>query len=376
MNDNTNNIPLLRTPLHALHRELGATMTGFAGYEMPLHYPAGVLKENQHTRNHASLFDVSHMGQIRLLGPDAAAALETLVPGDIVDLEPFRQRYSLLTNEQAGILDDIMVTNAGDHLFLVVNAACKKQDTLHLQIHLSARCNVTVINDRAMLALQGPEAHEVMARIAPQATNLAFMNADEMDILGANCLVARCGYTGEDGFEICMSADHAEPLARLLLEQPEVAPAGLGARDTLRLEAGLCLYGQDIDTGTTPVEASLDWAVSRARRPGGARPNGYPGAHIIHQQLLGGLTRKLIGLKVEGRTPVRAGAEIIDGSGQVIGRVTSGAFGPSVNAPIAMGYAQPEFAHQDTRLSAVVRGKKIPVLVTKPPFVPHRYYRG
>lgn len=372
--DNTQ--ALARTPLYNLHVELGARMVPFAGYEMPVQYPTGVLKEHTHTRTQAGLFDVSHMGQVRLSGAGASAALESLVPVDIVDLPVNMQRYALFTNEQGGILDDLMVSNGGDHLFLVVNAACKQQDVAHLKKHLAGRCEVEELAGRALLALQGPAAAAVMARLAPETAKMVFMNTGKVTLAGAECFISRSGYTGEDGFEISVPNDKAEELARLLLAQPEVAPIGLGARDSLRLEAGLCLYGHDMDAHTTPVEASLGWALSKARRADGARPGGYPGADVIMRQLAEGATRKRVGFLVKDRMPVREGAELTDAQGRVIGKVTSGGFGPTVGGPVAMGYVEPACAAVGNALQAVVRGKPVPVEVAKTPFVPQRYHRG
>lgn len=366
---------LAKTPLYDLHRELGAKMVPFAGYEMPVQYPAGVMKEHIHTRTQAGLFDVSHMGQIRLAGEQPAMAMETLVPVDVIGLGVNQQRYALFTNAQGGILDDLMITNAGDHLFVVVNAACKAQDLALLQT-LQDRCSVEELSDRALLALQGPEAAQAMARITPELNRLVFMTAARVQIEGADCFVTRSGYTGEDGFEISVPAAQAEMLARVLLAQPEVQPVGLGARDSLRLEAGLCLYGNDIDTSTTPVEASLLWALSKPRRAGGERAGGFPGAEIIHQQIAEGVARKRVGIQPEGKAPVRDGAELIDNTGQPIGKVTSGGFGPSAGKPIAMGYVATPHATIGTELQALVRGKPHPVKVAKLPFVRQRYYRG
>ncbi|WP_206047032.1 glycine cleavage system aminomethyltransferase GcvT [Noviherbaspirillum denitrificans] len=367
---------LSRTPLYNLHVELGARMVPFAGYEMPVQYPTGVLKEHAHTRTQAGLFDVSHMGQVRLSGPDAAAALESLMPVDIVDLPVNMQRYAMFTNEQGGIMDDLMVSNGGDHLFVVVNAACKQQDVEHLKKQIGSRCKVEELSDRALLALQGPAAGAVMARLAPETARMVFMNTGKVTLVGAECFISRSGYTGEDGFEISVPNDKAEELARLLLAQPEVAPIGLGARDSLRLEAGLCLYGHDMDTGTTPVEASLGWALSKARRADGARPGGYPGADVILRNLAEGVARKRVGLLVKDRMPVREGADLVDAEGRVIGKVTSGGFGPTVGGPIAMGYVETAHAKLGTALQAIVRGKPVPVEVAKTPFTPQRYYRG
>lgn len=367
---------LARTPLYNLHLELGAKMVPFAGYEMPVQYPSGVLKEHTHTRTQAGLFDVSHMGQVRLSGAGAAAALETLVPVDIVDLPRNFQRYAMFTSEQGGILDDLMVSNGGDHLFVVVNAACKQQDVAHLKKHLANRCTIEELADRALLALQGPAAASVMARLAPETAKMIFMNTAKVALVGAECFISRSGYTGEDGFEISVPGDKAEELARLLLAQPEVAPIGLGARDSLRLEAGLCLYGHDMDAGTTPVEASLVWALSKARRADGVRPGGYLGADVIMRQLAEGVERKRVGLLVKDRMPVREGAELVDAGGRVIGKVTSGGFGPTVGGPVAMGYVETAHAGIGNALHAIVRGKPVPVEVAKTPFVPQRYYRG
>jgi aminomethyltransferase len=364
------------TPLYNLHKELGAKMVPFAGYAMPVQYPTGVLKEHNHTRTQAGLFDVSHMGQVRLSGPNAAQAMETLVPVDVVDLGLNCQRYAMFTNEQGGILDDLMISNGGDHLFVVVNAACKQQDVAHMRKHLSALCTVEELSDRALLALQGPAAVTVMARLAPSTAKMIFMETGKVTLVGVECFISRSGYTGEDGYEISVPAAQAEELARLLLAQPEVAPIGLGARDSLRLEAGLCLYGHDMDTNTTPVEASLAWALSKARRADGARPGGYPGADIILRQLAEGVARKRVGLLVKDRMPVREGAELVDAAGGSVGKVTSGGFGPTVNGPVAMGYVGIDFAKLGTALNAIVRGKPVAVEVVKTPFTPQRYFRG
>ncbi|RJG00024.1 glycine cleavage system aminomethyltransferase GcvT [Noviherbaspirillum saxi] len=367
---------LAQTPLYNLHLELGAKMVPFAGYEMPVQYPTGVLKEHAHTRQQAGLFDVSHMGQVRLAGSGAAAALESLVPVDIVGLPANMQRYAMFTNERGGILDDIMVSNGGDHLFVVVNAACKEQDVAHMKQHLAGKCEVEELSDRALLALQGPAAAAVMARLVPKTSSMIFMNTAKITLCGAECFVSRSGYTGEDGFEISMPGDKAEEIARQLLAQPEVAPIGLGARDSLRLEAGLCLYGHDMDGDTTPVEASLTWALSKARRADGARPGGYPGADIILRQLADGAQRKRVGLLVKDRMPVREGAELADGTGRIVGKVTSGGFGPTVGAPVAMAYLDSALATPGMALNAIVRGKPVAVEVAKTPFTPQRYYRG
>ncbi|MCH8178626.1 MAG: glycine cleavage system aminomethyltransferase GcvT [Proteobacteria bacterium] len=369
--------PLLTTPLHALHIELGAKMVPFGGYDMPVQYATGILAEHRHTRAAAGLFDVSHMGQVLLKGADAAAALETLVPVDIVDLAPFKQRYALFTNAQGGILDDLMVTRRADDLFVVVNAACKAQDIAHLQQHLGGRCTVQPLPEQALLALQGPQAVTALARLNPEVQKLVFMTGGHFALDGIDCFVTRSGYTGEDGFEISVPAAQAEQLARALLAQPEVKPIGLGARDTLRLEAGLCLYGHDIDTETTPVEGALTWAIQKVRRAGGARAGGYPGAEVIDAQLAqGGASRKRVGLISTERMPVREGAQVVNAAGEAIGRVTSGSLGPSINQPVALAYVDAAHAALGTGVFALVRDKRVAMTVTALPFVPNRYHRG
>lgn len=375
------NEALRRTPLYALHLERGARMVPFAGYDMPVQYPAGIIKEHLHTRTAAGLFDVSHMGQI-LLRPrsgkiaDAALALETLVPVDILGLSPGRQRYALFTNDDGGILDDLMVANRGDALFLVVNASRKEDDEAHLRAALSRQCDIENLADRALLALQGPKAEAVLARLAPEIAGMRFMDVRAMTLAGALCQVSRSGYTGEDGFEISVRASQADALARKLLTDPDVALIGLGARDSLRLEAGLCLYGNDIDTTTTPVEAGLEWAIQKSRRAGGARAGGFPGADTTLKQLAEGTPRRRVGLKPEGRAPVRGGASLFLSAQdeKPAGTVTSGGFGPSVDAPVAMGYVAGENA-EDTMLFADVRGKRLPVRIAALPFVKHNYKR-
>ncbi|HEU0221195.1 MAG TPA: glycine cleavage system aminomethyltransferase GcvT, partial [Paracoccaceae bacterium] len=348
--------PLGETPLHALHRELGAKMVPFAGYAMPVHYPAGVLKEHLHTRAAAGLFDVSHMGQVVLRGAGAAEALERLVPVDVVGLAPGRQRYALFTDANGGILDDLMVANLGDRLFLVVNAARKAQDLAHLRAHLGPA--VQEAEGRALLALQGPAAETVLARHAPEAAAMRFMEVRELGVAGLPCIVSRSGYTGEDGFEISVEAAAAEALARSLLTEPEVLPIGLGARDSLRLEAGLPLWGNDIDETTTPVEAGLAWAIQKLRRRGGARAGGFPGAERILAELETGPARGRVGLRPEGRAPIRQGVPLFAAAsdGTPIGAVTSGGFGPSLNAPIAMGYVPAALTTAGTGLFAELRG--------------------
>ncbi len=364
--------PLKRTPLYSLHQSLGARMVPFAGYEMPVQYPAGILAEHLHTRAQAGLFDVSHMGQLRLAGSDSAEALEALVPGDIRALGPMRMRYTLLLNDSGGILDDLMTTRLEDGLFVVVNAACKDADLAHLREHLDDGATVQTLEDRALLALQGPAAAAVLSRLAPGVAALPFMTAAELMLDGRQCLVTRSGYTGEDGFEISLSAADALGLTERLLAQPEVMPVGLGARDSLRLEAGLCLYGHDIDETTTPIEADLAWTIGRRRKAEG----GFPGAAIILRQLAEGAARKRVGIRPEGRAPAREATPIVDAAGDPIGRVTSGGFGPSVNGPIAMGYVNATHAADGAPLSLLVRGSPRPARVLALPFVPHRYHRG
>jgi aminomethyltransferase len=365
---------LAKTPLFDLHVRLGARMVPFAGYSMPVQYRDGILKEHQHTRAAAGLFDVSHMGQLRVHGTAAAAELEKLMPIDVLDLPVRSQRYGLLTDAAGGILDDLMVTRADDHLLVVVNAACKEADTAHLRAHLSGGVELEPLTDHALLALQGPAARAVLARLAPGAGALFFMQAAALNVAGIPCWVSCSGYTGEDGFEISVAGAAAEDLARRLLAEPEVAAIGLGARDSLRLEAGLCLYGHDIDQTTTPIEGGLGWALSKVRRPGGARAGGYPGAALIERQLLEGCERQRVLLRPEGRQPVREGAAVVDAGGTRHGTITSGGFGPSVNAPVAMGYVAR--AALEAPLFAEVRGKLLPLAPQRGPFVAHRYARG
>lgn len=373
---------LERTPLYALHVAQGARMVPFAGYEMPVQYAPGVLKEHLHTRSDAGLFDVSHMGQLIVRArsgrlAEAALALERLVPVDILGLKPGRQRYAFFTNETGGILDDIMIAHHGDHFLLVVNAACKAADEAHLRGQLSETCAIERL-DRALIALQGPKAESVLARHVPACTGMLFMDVQPLEILGAPCVIARSGYTGEDGFEISVPADRANDVAAALLEDPAVMPVGLGARDSLRLEAGLCLYGSDLDQTTTPVEAGLAWAIQQARRRNGARAGGFPGADIILDQIDGGTRRCRVGLLPEGRAPVRAAASLFasENASDPVGRVTSGGFGPTVDRPVAMGYVPPALAAAGTVVFAEVRGKRLPVAVANLPFVPLRFKRG
>jgi len=373
---------LQTTPLHALHLARGGKMVPFAGYDMPVQYPAGVLREHLHTRSCAGLFDVSHMGQIALRAKsgraeDAALALERLVPQDIVAVAPGRQRYAQFTNEAGGILDDLMVANFGDHLFLVVNAACKAADEAHLREKLSDSCIIENLADRALIALQGPKAESALAKFCADVPAMKFMDTGPRRVAGFDCYVSRSGYTGEDGFEISVPAEHAAALATALLDNSDVLPIGLGARDSLRLEAGLCLYGHDIDTTTTPVEAALEWSIQKSRRNGGARAGGFPGAAKILAQLEEGAPRRRVGLKAEGRAPVREGAALFADSTltEKIGKVTSGGFGPSLNAPVAMGYLPTSLAAVGTAVFAEVRGQRLPLKVASTPFVPNTYKR-
>ena len=372
---------LLHTPLHALHLRLGARMVPFAGYAMPVQYPAGLMAEHKQCRNKAALFDVSHMGQLKLVGTGAPAALETLVPVDVMGLGEGKQRYAFFTNDSGGLLDDLMITRpaAGSRfgdLFLIVNAGCKDADMRHLQTNIGHRCQVVPLPDRALLALQGPQAVAALSRLHPGVAQLVFMTGAEFDLAGAHCFVTRSGYTGEDGFEISVPAEHAITLAEALLAQPEVAPAGLGARDTLRLEAGLCLYGHDINETTSPIEAGLNWAIQKVRRPGGARAGGYPGASVIESHLAGAAPSKRVGLIGLERVPVREGAAIVDAHGRKLGTVTSGTLAPTVNQPIAMAYLPLDHALPQHEVFAEVRGKRLPMRVSPMPFNPHRYFRG
>jgi len=362
---------LERTPLHDLHCRLGGKMVAFAGYDMPVQYPAGVLKEHLHTRASAGLFDVSHMGQVRITGDNAAAALESLVVGDLTGLAPGEMRYTLFTNEAGGILDDLMVTNAGDHLFVVVNAACKAQDIALMQDGLDGRATVEPLPERALIAVQGPKAAAAVSTLAPDSAALYFLQGAAMAVDGTNCFVTRSGYTGEDGFEISAPAERAAAIAQKLLDNPDVAPVGLGARDSLRLEAGLCLYGHDIDETTSPVEAALLWTIAKRRREEG----GFPGAEVILAQIENGVARKRVGLRPEGKAPAREGTKIANAEERVIGAVTSGGFGPSVGGPVAMGYVETAFAKADTAVNLMVRGTARPAAVARMPFVTPGYRR-
>ena len=373
---------LKRTPLHALHVARGGKMVPFAGYDMPVQYAAGVLREHLHTRSSAGLFDVSHMGQIALHPKsgkveDAALALERLVPQDVLGVAPGRQRYAQFTNDQGGILDDLMVANFASHLFLVVNAACKAEDEAHLRASLQDACVIEPLANRALIALQGPKAESVLAKLCPDAPAMRFMDAGPRRVDGIDCFVSRSGYTGEDGFEISVPAEQAKGLASALLADSHVLPIGLGARDSLRLEAGLCLYGHDIDTRTTPVEGALEWSIQKGRRHGGARAGGFPGADKILSQLANGAPRRRVGLRPEGRAPVREGAPLFadSASSEQIGAVTSGGFGPSINAPVAMGYLPSSHAAPGGLVFAELRGQRLPLRVAPMPFVPNTYKR-
>src|SRR5437899_803600 len=373
---------LKRTPLHALHVARGGKMVPFAGYDMPVQYAAGVLREHLHTRSSAGLFDVSHMGQIALHPKsgkveDAALALERLVPQDVLGVAPGRPRYAQFPNDPGGILDDLMVANFGSHLFLVVNATCKAEDEAHLRASLQDACVIEPLADRALIALQGPKAESVLAKLCSDAPAMRFMDTGPRRVAGIDCFVSRSGYTGEDGFEISVPAEQAETLARALLENSDVLPIGLGARDSLRLEAGLCLYGHDIDTTTTPVEGALEWSVQKSRRTGGARAGGFPGAEKILSQFEKGASRRRVGLRPEGRAPVREGAPLFSdaASTEPIGKVTSGGFGPSLNAPVAMGYLPTSLSTNGAQVFAEVRGQRLPLQVASMPFVPNTYKR-
>ena len=368
---------LKRTPLYGLHLARGAKMVTFAGYEMPVQYPSGVKSEHIHTRSKAGVFDVSHMGQLKLSGEGADYFLESLMPVDIAGLAIGRQRYALFTDEAGGILDDLMVTRYGDCLYLVVNAACKAQDIQYIRSRLTKGIKLEVLDNRALIAIQGPMAADVMARVVPEVAEMVFMDSRQLSIDGTSCFISRSGYTGEDGFEISIPEKEAERITRLLLDHPDAELIGLGARDSLRLESGLCLYGHDIDVNTTPIEASLMWAISKNRRHEGERAGGFPGAEKILQQIeTRQVATKRIGLIGSTRAPVREGTELVDDLGQRIGRVTSGTFGPTVATPVAMALINADYATLGTEVYALVRGKKLPMTVSKMPFIEQRYYRG
>jgi aminomethyltransferase len=373
--------PLLQTPLHAEHVALGARMVPFAGYDMPVQYPTGILTEHNWTREHAGLFDVSHMGQAFLIAEDkshetVARALEALIPADILNLKPNQQRYSQLLSEDAGILDDLMVTRVGapgheGWLYLVVNASMKEADYAHIQARLPKGVTLNPKDGLALMALQGPSAEAVLARLAPETAALPFMMSADVQIGGIWCHVSRSGYTGEDGFEISCKAEDAAKLWNTLLADPEVKPIGLGARDSLRLEAGLCLYGHDIDTKTSPIEAGLIWSIQKRRREEG----GFPGAARVQREIKDGTARVRVGLRPEGRAPAREGTIITTPDGREVGIVTSGGFGPTVNGPVAMGYVAKDVSAVGTDLHLIVRGKPLPARVAAMPFAPHRYKR-
>ena len=369
---------LLNTPLNALHIELGARMVPFAGYSMPVQYPMGLIAEHHHTRAEAGLFDVSHMGQLRLVGPDAAAAFESLMPVDVIDLPVGKQRYGLLLTDEGTIIDDLMFVNRGTDIFVIVNGACKVNDIAHIQARIGSRCQVIPMPERALLALQGPKAIDALSRMVPGVEKLVFMTGAAFEWQGADLFITRSGYTGEDGFEISVGNTVVDAFARALLAQAEVKPIGLGARNSLRLEAGLCLYGNDIDTTTTPIEAGLNWAIQKVRRTGGARAGGFPGATIVLGQLDGThpLTRKRVGLIAQERVPVREHVELQSLQGAKIGEVSSGLLGPTANVPVAMGYVDAANTALGTVVHAMVRGKAVPMTVSAMPFVPNRYYRG
>jgi len=368
--------PLLHTPLHALHLELGARMVPFAGYSMPVQYPQGLIAEHRHTRSQAGLFDVSHMGQLTLSGPQASLALESLIPMDVLGLGLGRQRYGLLLNDEGGVLDDLMFTRCADHLLLVVNGACKAADLAHLQTRIGQRCRITPLDTNALLALQGPAAATALERVVPGVAALVFMSGGDFAWAGHALFITRSGYTGEDGFEISVPQAGADALARALLAQPEVLPIGLGARNSLRLEAGLCLYGNELDAQTTPAQAQLLWAVQKVRRTGGARAGGFPGAQRVLQEIEHGCERLRVGLLALERVPVREHTALQDAAGQPIGEVSSGLLGPSVDRAIAMGCVDRRYADVGTQVVAMVRGKPVPMQVCALPFVPHRYHRG
>jgi len=372
---------LKTTPLNALHLSLGAKMVPFAGYDMPVQYPLGVMKEHLHTRAAAGLFDVSHMGQVIVRAKsgdyaDAALALEKLVPVDILSLKEGRQRYGFFTDDNGCILDDLMITNRGDHLLVVVNAACKDADLAHMKAHLPD-CDVTLLDDRALIALQGPRAEAVLAELWAGVSSMKFMDVREVPLHDVACIISRSGYSGEDGFEISIPQDHAVAVAKALLEHPDCEAIGLGARDSLRLEAGLCLYGNDIDTTTSPIEASLEWALQKARKAGGDREGGFPGADRILGELADGTSRRRVGLKPEGKAPVRSHAKLFaDADGlKELGEVTSGTFGPTVEGPVAMGYVPVSHAVAGTQVFAEVRGKYLPMTVAALPFITPTYKR-
>ncbi len=363
---------LKQTPLYRLHTNKGGRMVSFAGYSMPVQYATGIKHEHLHTRSQAGLFDISHMGQVKLSGNNVAHALETLVPNSIESLVEQQQRYSVLTNDSGGIIDDLMVTNAGNHLFLVVNAACKETDLNYLHKQLNGSCNIETLVDQSLLALQGPQAAAVMQRLCPEANGLTFMTGSQFQFKGVSCFINRCGYTGEDGFEISVPSDQAENIANCLLEQPEVALIGLGARDSLRLEAGYCLYGHDINGDTSPVEAGLDWVIAKSRLLDSSQA--YPGLEPIREQITNGSKRLRVGIQSEGKAPLREGMNLINEQDERIGTITSGGFGPSIARPIAMAYVKKEFTTLGQRLKVNIRDRIQEVEVVGLPFIEHRYH--
>lgn len=369
---NTTN--LKKTALYTLHTEQNATMVAFAGYEMPVQYSNGVKQEHLHTRENAGLFDISHMGQIILSGNDAARTLEALIPSNIENLALNSQRYSVLTNEQGGILDDIMVTNTGNALFIVINAACKEQDINYIQGHLIGDCQLEILTDRALIALQGPKAADVLKRFCPEATKLTFMSGNQFKINNVDCFISRCGYTGEDGFELSIPVEHVDNIARLLLAEEEVELIGLGARDSLRLEAGYCLYGHDLDANTSPIEANLKWVISKERLEKDL--SSYPGKEIIREQIANGTKRLRVGLLSDGKAPIREGESVLNEKEEVIGIVTSGGFSPSTKKPVAMAYINKQYSETETNLMVKVRNRTQHVQVVALPFVKHNYYRA
>mgnify|MGYP003624243063 CR=1 FL=1 len=368
-----NNTELKRTPLYSLHIEQNAQMVPFAGYEMPVQYSKGVKQEHLFTREHAGLFDISHMGQLKLSGESAAQFLESLVPSCIQDLPQQTQRYSVFTNEQGGIIDDLMITNAGDHFFVVINAACRDNDIKYMRDQLPDSCILEELKDFALLALQGPEASAVMQRFCPEATDLMFMTGAKFTLNNVPCFINRCGYTGEDGFEISIPAKQAEILARNFLAEKEVAFIGLGARDSLRLEAGYCLYGHDLDENTSPVEANLNWVISKSRLKDESQA--YPGIETIRRQAQQGIERSRVGLLSDGKAPIREGVSILNEQEEIVGTVTSGGFSPSIGKPIAIGYINKKYTSVDTQLIVKVRDRIQHVKVVALPFLEHRYYK-
>lgn len=365
-----------RTALYSLHKEFGARLVTFAGYQMPVQYSKGIKYEHQHTRTQAGLFDISHMGQIRVYAKDAVTELERLVPSDLQNLQLNQQRYTVLTNQEGGIIDDLMISRMPDHLSLVVNASCKAKDFDYLTDELLPECRIEMLADQALLALQGPEAVTILASFVPDINQLAFMQVGKFRINDIYCLISRCGYTGEDGFEIAVASADVETLVRILLDNDTVELVGLGARDSLRLEAGLCLYGHDIDETTTPVEAGLDWVIARKYRDGDANTAVFPGAEKILAQLREGTQTIRMGFRPEGKIPVREGTKIINDTDEQVGRITSGGYGQTIGGPVAMGYVLTQYAAVGTKLSVVIRDRRHTLYVTALPFVGHNYYKN